>query len=335
MARIRFTISDYLTYLAVRFSVALMQMLTDRAVRQLAISLAWLGYQFDKRHRQVADDNLRHAFPEFDSVQRDGLVRGCFRHFALLIAEIARMPRKLHVNNWRQHVELVNGEVLAQMMTSGRPCLLVSGHFGNWELAGYTMGLLGFHTYAIARPLDNPLVDRFLRQFRQRTGQTVLAKKGDFDHMTELLARGGLLGTLADQDAGPRGLFVEFFNRPASTHKAVALMALEYNVTMIVAGVPRVGEPMRYQVVIEDVIDTADYAHRPDAVTAITQRFTVALERLIRRHPEQYFWLHRRWKHQPVVRPQKTGRHGDREIGRQEKELGLALPVSLSPCLPV
>jgi Kdo2-lipid IVA lauroyltransferase/acyltransferase len=302
MAKSCSRIFDYLTYLAVLLAIAQMQMLTDRAVRQLAIFLAWLGYHVDRRHRQVADENLRHAFPEIDAEERDRLVRGCYRHFALLITEIARMPRKLHVGNWRKHVELVHGEVLAKAMTSGRPCLLVGAHFGNWELAGYTMGLLGFRTHAIARPLDNPYLDQFLRKFREGTGQRVLAKKGDFEQMTELLSGGGLLATLADQDAGQRGLFVDFFGRPASTHKAVALMALEYNVPLLVGGVPRVGEPMRYQVIIEDVIEPAEYAKRPDSAQAITQRFTSALERLIRRNPEQYFWLHRRWKHQPKIR---------------------------------
>ncbi|HLW66017.1 MAG TPA: lysophospholipid acyltransferase family protein [Gemmataceae bacterium] len=302
MAKARFRIVDFLAYVVVRIAIALMQLLTNRAVQQLAFALAWLGYHADRRHRQVADENLRYAFPEIDAEKRDQLVRGCFRHFALLITEIARMPRKLHVGNWREHVELVNGDVLAKAMTSGRPCLLVGAHFGNWELAGYTMGLLGFRTHAIARPLDNPYLDRFLRKFREGTGQRVLAKKGDFEQMTDLLAGGGLLATLADQDAGQRGLFVNFFGRPASSHKAVALMALEYNVPLLVGGVPRVGEPMRYQVVIEDVIEPAEYAARSDAVQAITQRFTSALERLIRRNPEQYFWLHRRWKHQPKAR---------------------------------
>src|SRR5205085_11965591 len=116
------------------------------------------------------------------------------------------------------------------VLLSGRPVLCVTGHFGNWELAGYSLGLVGCPTHAIARPLDNPYVDRFLRTFRERTGQKLLAKRGDFDNMEKLLQDGGLLATLADQDAGQRGIFVDFFGRPASTHKAVALMAIRYNV---------------------------------------------------------------------------------------------------------
>jgi KDO2-lipid IV(A) lauroyltransferase len=118
--------------------------------------------------------------------------------------------------------------------------------------------------------------------------------------MQAILAGGGVIATLGDQDAGQRGLFVDFFGRPASTHKAVALLALEHHVPLAVVGVRKVGEPLRYQLLIEDIILPEEYESQPGAVPAITQRFTSALERLVRQAPEQYFWLHRRWKHQPA-----------------------------------
>jgi KDO2-lipid IV(A) lauroyltransferase len=133
----------------------------------------------------------------------------------------------------------------------------------------------------------------------------VLAKHGDFDQMQDLMAKGGILATLGDQDAGPRGPFVDFFGRPASTHKVMALLALEYKVPILVMVMPKVGEPMRYQCAIGDFIRPEEYEGRPDAVRAITQRLTTALENLIRQHPEQYFWLHRRWKHQPKAKKQE------------------------------
>jgi KDO2-lipid IV(A) lauroyltransferase len=166
-------------------------------------------------------------------------------------------------------------------------------------MGGYILGLLGFKVHAVARPLDNPYVDDFLRSFRERTGQKVLAKKGDFEEMESLLAHGGVLATLADQDAGQRGLFVDFFGRPASTHKAMALMALEYQVPIVVALARNTGGPMRYEIISDDLILPEEYSGRPDAVRAITQRLTAALEQVVRSSPEQYFWLHRRWKHQP------------------------------------
>jgi KDO2-lipid IV(A) lauroyltransferase len=183
---------------------------------------------------------------------------------------------------------------------------MVTGHFGNWEMGGYVLGLLGFHTYAIARRLDNPHLDHFLNGFRERQGQTILDKNDDYDQMVQVLAAGGILATLGDQDAGPRGLFVDFFGRPASTHKAVALFALQYQVPMLVIGVPRRDGWLRYENVVADVILPEDYANLPDAVRGMTQRFTTALEGLARRSPEQYFWLHRRWKHPPPANKKKN-----------------------------
>ena len=97
----------------------------------------------------------------------------------------------------------------------------------------------------------------------------------------------------------PRGVFVNFFGRPASAHKAVALMAIEFQARIFVIGVPRVALPMRYEFICADVIDPADYADSPDPVKAITQRYHTAIESLVRKYPEQYFWLHRRWKTRP------------------------------------
>lgn len=164
------------------------------------------------------------------------------------------------------------------------------------------MGLVGISSFAIARVLDNPYLERFLLDFRQRTGQKILAKKGDFELIEEVLSKGGKLATLADQDAGPKGVFVDFFGRPASTHKAVAFLALEYQVPMMVVGTPRVGPPLHYRIEIEDIIYPSEYQDRPDACKAMTERFTRALERIVRRYPEQYLWLHRRWKHAPPTR---------------------------------
>lgn len=306
MARKRSHLLDYLVYLAVRLLVCFVQMLGWKQAYAFARFLAWLAYHLDHRHRLVALDNLRHAFPgRWTEAELDALVRQVYFHFAAVLIEIVLMPRKVFVHNHKNFVEMQNQEVIVSALLSGRPVLILTAHFGNWELAGYYLGLTGFSTHAIARPLDNPFLNRFLRDFREHSGQKILAKKGDFDQMTGLLKSGGVIATLADQDAGPRGLFVDFFGRPASTHKAIALMALEYNVPMIVSLTARLGYPMRYRIIIDEVILPEEYAGRPNAVQAITQRFTSAIERIIRDYPEQYFWLHRRWKHQPQEKRKK------------------------------
>jgi KDO2-lipid IV(A) lauroyltransferase len=308
MSKPRSNAADYAVYLLVRVVVCVLQALSQDAARRLAAGLAWLLYHMDRRHRLAADDNLRHAFPgRLTDAQRDGLVRSVYVHFCRMFIEIIHMPRALHPGNWREHLEMPQGRLTLDCLLSGRPLLLVTGHFGNWELGGYILGLLGFRTHAIARKLDNPYLDQFLRRFRERTGQGILEKHGEFDKLTAVLAGNGAVATLGDQDAGRRGLYVDFFGRPASTHKAIALLSLEHRAPLLVIGVRRVAEPMRYQLVTADCIRPEEYdGRRPDAVKAMTQRFTAALERMVREAPEQYFWLHRRWKHQPARKAAKA-----------------------------
>ena len=304
MSKPRSQLTDFAVYLVVRVVVCVVQALSFRTARKVADGLAWLIYQIDRRHRLVALDNLRHAFGEGDEAERDRLVRAVYRHFCTMLVEILFMPRMLHPQNWKRYFRLVECRPMLDLLLSGRPVLVVSGHFGNWELGAYIFALFGFRTHAIARPLDNPYAEAYLRRFREHTGQKVLAKHGDFDQMQQVLATGGIMMTLGDQDAGQRGLFVDYFNRPASTHKAIALLALEYNVPMIVMTcTPRPNDAAwGHDIWGSDVIFPEEYQGRPDAVRAITQRFTSALEGMVRRCPEQYFWLHRRWKHQPKSR---------------------------------
>jgi KDO2-lipid IV(A) lauroyltransferase len=315
---------DYTTYLVVRALVAVVQMASPRIGYAVADFLAWLAYTLAKGRRRVALENVQAAFPELatNSDAADKLVRDMFRHLLRVVIELLLLPRKLHVGNWRKHLILPQGAQTLPPILDGRAALIVTAHFGNWEMAGYALGLFGFRTYAIARVLDNPYIERFALRFRQGTGQTIIAKNDDFDRLTAALKAGGKVATLADQDAGPKGVFVDFFGRPASTHKAIALMAIEFNAVMVVIGVPRVSRdaypqradydpgsplaPLFYAVRCVDVIDPQEYADDPNRVKAITARYTSALERLIREYPEQYFWLHRRWKHQPAAKKAKN-----------------------------
>jgi KDO2-lipid IV(A) lauroyltransferase len=308
MAKTRSVVKDYAVYLVLRIFACIVQAMPLAMGRSLAHGLAWLVYRLDRRHREVALDNIRKAFPDhYTEAELQRQVMGVLRHFCTLAVEIIHLPRCFHANNWRKYVELPQGGVLIHYLLSGRPMMFVTGHFGNWELGGFILGALGFETYAIARKLDNPFVDYFLRvKFREKTGQRILSKEGDYERIVQVLASGGVIATLADQDAGQRGLFVDFFGRPASTHKAVALLAIEHKAPLVVIGTTKLGEPMKYAVMVEDVILPEDYEGQVDAVRQMTQRYTTALERLVRRYPEQYFWLHRRWKHQPVAKKRKN-----------------------------
>ncbi len=314
---------DYLVYVAIRFVVALAQMLTVEQSYALARFLAWVIYQVDRRHRAVGLENLAAAYGEqLSAAERDQIVRGVYRHFCMMLMEILHTPRKIHLSNWRDWVVLENyAAVMDQFMTGDRPLIFVTGHYGNWELAGYIFGLFGFPTVAVARALDNPYLDRYLRSFRERTGQSLIPKSGGFDQMVEVLSNKGALSFLADQDAGARGLFVDFFGRPASTHKAIALLAIEHRAPVVVGVARRIGPGFRYEIRCEDIIDPAALPGTADDVRLLTQRYTSALERLIRQDPTQYLWLHRRWKHQP--KPAKAPAAGNPCPAASEESDGL------------
>src|SRR5262249_38124352 len=289
----------YAVYLLIRVIVCVVQALSWSWTLGFARLLARLAYRVDRRHRAVADDNLRHAFPELRPAEREALVRSTYEHFTAMAVEMIRLPRSLSPANVTQYFHWADPQDLERMLAwgrSGRPLLGLTGHFGNWEVLSYVFGMGGCRGGIVARRLDNPYLDRLLADLPRQTGLTLLDKNRDYQRMLDILERGGSLGLVGDQDAGPRGLFVDFLGRLASPCKLIALLSLQHGAPILVLGAARVVSPLRYVISLEDTILPEDYAARPDATQAITLRYTQALERLIRRVPEQYFWLHRRWK---------------------------------------
>ncbi|APW59634.1 lysophospholipid acyltransferase family protein [Paludisphaera borealis] len=294
---------DYVVYLAVRAIVVFAQALPIAQAYALARLLAWVMYKVDKRHRQVGLDNLRLAYGEqMTDADRDQMVRGVYRHFCMMLMEIFHTPKTINLANYRKYITLVGHEPILERMLSNEPMILLSGHYGNWEMAGYVFGLFGFPTYSVARALDNPYLDRYLRSFREQTGQRMIPKAGGYDQIVEVLQTNKPLSMLADQDAGQRGMFVDFFGRQASTHKAIALLAIEHNAPIMVGVARRIGPGFRYELRCAEIIQPSELSGGADDVKLLTQRYTSALEDLIRRDPTQYLWLHRRWKHQPTAR---------------------------------
>jgi KDO2-lipid IV(A) lauroyltransferase len=294
-------IGDWLVYLAVRVLVCIVQASRLERCYDIARWLAAFAYRVDRRHRVVALDNLRRAFPgRYSEAQLPQIVRGVYEHFACMIVEIAHIPRKLHETNWRRYVKLRGHEQIVDLLLHDRPLIFQTGHFGNWEVGGYVLGLFGFRPYSVARSLDNPYLEGLLRSFRMRTGQRIIYKRGAFDQVDAALQRNSLVAFLSDQDAGPRGVFVEFFGRPASTHKGVALLSLKHSAPVAIGVSCRRGRGLQYELITQTVIDPLRLPHSADPVWSITQRACAALEHIVRAHPEQYLWLHRRWKHQPA-----------------------------------
>jgi len=289
-------VGDYLVYLVVRVLICLVQALRIETGEALARRLAWLFCDVLKLRATVVDDNLAHAFPELSAEQRNELSRHMWNHLLLLVLEVAHAPRKIHETNWRRYISLKNEDVLVRRLLTERPTLIVTAHFGNFEVAGYVLALMGFPTYTVARTLDNPYIDRFLNDFRRATGQHMIPKNGGYDRIAEVLAKGGTMTFLADQFAGKKGCWVEFFGRPASAHKAIALLALGNDAPVVVTSAPRVGGPLEIELQTLSTVDPSRDDTQMGTVGDLTRWYTGQFENMIRRMPQQYWWLHRRWK---------------------------------------
>ena len=307
--RSRSAAADYAVYLAVRLLICLIQAVPMGWGFALATPLGRLVQRLDRRHGRIAEDNLRHAFGDrLADGQREEMVRQVYVHFVRVVFEIAHIPRKLHLHNWRRYVDMGDVSMPLRSVLSDEPTIIVSGHFGNWEMAGTLLAALGMDSHAIARDLDNPYLHGYVKRFRQFTGQTILSKTGDFDRIRKVLDDGGVLISVADQAAGPRGYFVDYFGRPASTHKANAILAQNSGAALTVGYAYRTGPGFRYRVGASRVFRIEDHRDGPDSPPlALTREMTAALEAVVRRAPEQYLWLHNRWKHQPPVRKRMAG----------------------------
>jgi len=291
-------------YLVVRTFICVLQALPLETCQRLATVLAGLACDRLGIRQAVIDDNLRHAYPELNPAQRLDLTRRMWRHLFLLIAEIAHAPRRVRHSNWRKFVRIQGDVAFVRSLLSDRPMVIISGHFGNFELAGYVLGILGFPSYTVARTLDNPYLNDYLNRFRGRTGQHMIPKKGGYARIVRVLSSGGTMAFLADQYAGSKGCWVQFFGRPVSTHKALALLALEHDALVAAAGARRGADPLQYELSVDAILDSRTAPQGLHGVRELTQWYTSELEALIRRAPDQYWWLHRRWKDKRAERHQ-------------------------------
>lgn len=301
-------VRDYLVYVAIRFLIAILQAVSIETCRRCLQPLVWLAADGLKLRQGVLHENLQQAFPDMTKAERTALIRQNWEHLVLMVIEIAHAPRKIHETNWRHYVRLRDSRLLVRHMLSERPTVIVCGHFGNFEIAGQVVGLLGLPTYTVARPLDNPFLHDMVEESRTRNGQVILPKDGSSPEVEELLASGGTLTVLGDQSAGRKGCWVDFFGRPASTNKAIAVFSLTYDAPLMLSYARRLGKPLHFEIGLAGDMDPLDPNAPAQGIPQVTAWFTRCLEDVVRRDPEQYWWVHRRWKDHglPAARRKKA-----------------------------
>ena len=291
---------DYAAYLTLRLAAACMTSFPARDNLAWAAALGDGLWLVDRKHRRRALENLRASFPDMPEAELRRTARRSMRQFFALFVEVMFTPRKMRLESLARHVDLGSvGQTLALLLDDRRGALLLTGHYGNWEVLGYVLALMGFETTSVARPLDNPHVNAFVLGVREAKGQRVVDKKGATAAATAVLESRGTLGLIADQDAGKKGLFVDFFGRPASTYKSIGLLAMEYDVPVVIGYARRRDGRLEFEMGTSDVIWPEDWKGQPDPLRYITQRYTTALQTFVTGDPGQYLWVHRRWKTRP------------------------------------
>ena len=296
---------DWLSFIALRILVVFLYLFDVETNLKTACFLGRLLWKYYHRGRKRALDNLRASFPEKSEQWIWQTGRRSFEHIAMLAIDVIFTPRLVKKNNWRNYSRYENVERAKWLMQQGSGLLMVTGHYSNFEIMGYLLGLFGFNVYSIARPLDNKYISRYLYDVRQRAGQKIIDKKGASELMEEITSNGATLCFIADQDAGKKGIFVDFFGRKASTYKSIGLIAISCNVPISVAYSRRVDNRFYFEIGINRIIFPEEWQDKDNPLEWITAEYTKAIELFTRQEPSQYWWLHRRWKHQPREERQK------------------------------
>ncbi len=291
---------DAVAYAAVRVLICVVQSLPRETCERVARSWSHLLANRLRIRRGVVRDNLRQAFPEHTPEQLREIARGMWEHLLLMVIEIAHSERVIRKTTWRRHLRIHGMERAVRELWADRPKVILSGHFGNFEMSAFVFGLFGFRIYSVARELDNPFLDRFVTRFREARGQVILPKKGSAPDVALVLENNGVIGLLGDQAAGPRGCWVDFFGRPASVHKAIGVFSLSSAAPMLVCSATRRRRLFDYDLRLEGVADPAAGGPEVSDLRAISQWYTALLEKAIRRAPSQYWWVHRRWRGEPA-----------------------------------
>lgn len=296
--------TDYLVYIALRFAAMIFQMFP---IDWNLVTARWMGslwFRVMRRHRQRAVEHLEFAYGDrITGVQRERIALRSMQQMTMVAMEMFFTTRLINEWTWPRYVRLNNVEAGLEVLSGSRGAILVTGHYGSWELCGYVLATMGFPIVAVMRPLDNPYINAYLMDVRAKRGLQLLYKKGVSRSAEEVLAGGGTLAFIADQNAGHKGMFVDFFNRKASTYKSIGLLAIQHQVPIVVGYARRLGDRFEYEVGVNRVIQPSEWQGRDNELLWITQEYTRAIEDFVREEPEQYLWMHRRWKSRPKGEP--------------------------------
>lgn len=251
-----------------------------------------------------AETNLRLALPEIDAAARRQIQRGVFRNLGRLLGEVSQFP-KLTRANIGQIVAYEGLQNYLDAVAQGRGVILLTGHIGAWELSVYAHSVYGYPMSFLKRNVDNPLVEALAERRRASFGNRGIDKRGSVREILKTLKAGGVVGILADLNASrEEGVFCDFFGIPACTTAGVATLALRTGAVVLPGYLLWDEAAQIHRLHFEPPVETINTGNQKEDVQANTARFTQRLEAVIRRHPDQWLWIHRRWRTRPIGEPE-------------------------------
>ena len=257
-----------------------------------------LFYHASAKQRLIALHNIKSSFPEKSMEEVEDIAKGVFRHIGIVAAEFFELP-SITKENLHEWVVVEGLEHVEEGEKQGKGLLSIIGHFGNWELMPVSFPLVGYQTNVVYRPLDSPVMDNLATWVRTKNGNTLIPKGGSGKKIIRLLKENKIIGILSDQNVASReGIFVDFFGRPACTSVGTAVLALQSGAPVIPAFMPRMPDG-RYKLLFLPPVEITRTDDYESDLRVNTQRFTKVMEDIIRQYPDQWFWIHQRWKTKP------------------------------------
>lgn len=296
------TLRHYVEYWVASALLRVLGAFPHQLARLVSALLAFLCFWLWPRLRQVGLFNLRLAFPDWTDSERRKVLRGLFRNFGRMLADFARFPR-MNRENIEQFIIYDGFETYAQARAQGKGVLFLTAHFGGWELSSFAHGIYGFPCHFIVRDMDNPLLNAFINHYRCLSGGRTIEKRDAAREVLRALHRGEAVGILADQNVLPgEGTFVDFFGHAASTTTAPARFARKTGAP-IVFGLAIWDEKLQKYRLRFVPVPWIKREDPEEEILANTANFTKLIEAEIRRYPDQWLWVHRRWKTRPPGEP--------------------------------
>jgi KDO2-lipid IV(A) lauroyltransferase len=262
--------------------------------------LGKVGHLLFRRRRREAEKALAAALPEMSPGHVRRTIRDVFKHLGRGLVETACAKKVISASNLLEHVTIHNEACARRILDSGRPAIWVTGHFGVWEVMASYFTLNSIPFASVYRPVKNPLIDRLVRRTRRHDCQQLIERKGALRAMIRAIKRDKRhVVLLVDQHVRKGGIWVPFFGRPAATTPAPAAVALQTGAPIVFWYSRRLPGTYRFELTFDAPITATSTGDRAADIEHITRRISQRLEEVIRETPEQWLWLHRRWRTPP------------------------------------